>query len=130
MRGRGIEMEEDQIVKAEQAADIIGILAALNRGNFIVEAGRKCGELSRAIVDVRSKGGKLVITLEFEPAGFAKDGRVNQLVIRPEVKITKPEHAQGKSIFFVTPDCKLTREDPDQDEFEFDKEKDTNGRRS
>lgn len=117
MAGRNDEQE--QTVKAEQAADVISILATLSRGNFIVEAGRKCWELTEAIVDVRAKG-KLVITLDIEPGGFAKDGRVNQFVIRPEVKITKPEHPQGKSIFFVTPDNKLTRNDPDQEELGFE----------
>ena len=123
--------QEDQTVRVEQAANIIDILASLGRGHFIVDAGRKCWELTEAIVDVRAKG-KLVITLDIEPGGFAKDGRVNQFVIRPEVKITKPEHPQGKSIFFVTPDNKLTRNDPDQEELEFsssEKEGDTNGRR-
>jgi hypothetical protein len=44
---------------------------------------------------------------------------VNQFEIRPDVKITKPEHKQGKSIFFVTPEGKLTRDDPDQEELNF-----------
>lgn len=109
-------------------ADIVSTMVSMNRGNFVIECGRKLDELSRAIVDTGGKG-KLTIVLEVTPSGM-KDGRVNQFEIRPNVAINKPEHPQGKSIFFVTEDCKLTRDDPDQLEMSYEMpERETNGRR-
>ncbi|HEY4087158.1 MAG TPA: hypothetical protein VGM43_14530 [Bryobacteraceae bacterium] len=99
------------------SADIISTLVELNRGKFILTAGQKLGELAEAIIDTGGKG-KLTITLEVTPSGM-QSGKVNQFEIRPNVSISKPEHAQGKSIFFVTEDGRLTREDPNQMDMEF-----------
>lgn len=111
--------------KDRQVADIISTLVVLNRGNFVIECGRELQELTDAIVDT-GKGGGITIKLKVTPSGL-KAGRVNQFEIRPEIAIDKPRHDQGKSIFFVTPDNKLVREDPNQMEMEYEKE--TNGRR-
>ena len=109
----------------ERVADIISTLVVMNRGNFIIECGREMQELTDAIKDTGKKGA-LVIKLEVTPSGL-KDGRVNQVEIRPDVSINKPKHDQGKSIFFVTEDNKLVRDDPNQLDIEFERE--TNGRR-
>lgn len=107
-------MENKDESKSVAVADILGTLAELDRGNFAINAGRMLQELNEAIVEVRGKG-TLTIKLKITPAGFSKEtGRVNQFEIQPEISIDKPEHPLRKSLFFITEDAKLTREDPDQ----------------
>lgn len=114
--------------KPEAVANIIETLIVMNRGNFVIECGREMQELTDSIIDTGGKG-SLVIKLEVTPSGL-KDGRISQVDISPSIDIKKPKHDQGKSIFFVTSDNKLVRDDPSQEQFEFDeKEKETNGRR-
>jgi hypothetical protein len=103
-----------------EVADIISTIVVLNRGNFVIECGRELQELADAIVDTGKKGA-LVIKLEVAPCGL-KDGRVNQFEIRPDVSINKPKHDQGKSIFFLTQDNKLMRDNPDQMQMDYKKE--------
>jgi hypothetical protein len=107
---------QEEAESDHKVADILSTICELNRGNFAIECGRKLQELSDAIIDTGGKG-RLVITLDVTPSGLKK-GRINQFEVRPEVKITKPQHDQGSSIFFVTPDGKLTRDDPDQMDLE------------
>ncbi len=113
---------------APEAADIIGTLVVMNRGNFVIECGRELQELTDAIIDTGGKG-SLVIKLEVTPSAL-KDGRISQVDISPSIDIKKPKHDQGKSIFFVTADNKLVRDDPNQENLEFiEQERETNGRR-
>lgn len=119
--------QEVEETLAENTADIIGTLVVLGRGNFVIDCGREFKELTDAIVET-NKGGDITIKLKVTPSGWKKGtGRTNQVDIAPEVSIKKPQHEQGKSIFFVTEDNKLTREDPEQDELFSVKE--TNGNR-
>ncbi len=112
-------MEKEPNVQNSEVADILSTLADLDRGNFAILAGRKMLELSRAMQDVRGKG-TLTIKLKMVPAGISETtGKVNQFEIQPEVSIDKPEHAIRKSLFFVTDDARLTRDDPDQEQLDF-----------
>lgn len=114
--------------KPQDVANIIETLIVMNRGNFVIECGREMQELTDAIIDTGGKG-TLVIKLEVTPSAL-KDGRISQVDISPSIDIKKPKHDQGKSIFFVTADNKLVREDPAQMGMEFaEQERETNGRR-
>jgi hypothetical protein len=117
----------DQKEKASQTADVVGVMAECNRGNFLIECGRQLQELTDGIIRTGKKG-KLTITLELIPAGIC-DGRINQFEITPMVTIKEPQPSQGSSIFFVSEDNHLTRDDPNQEQLDFEKEKETNGRR-
>lgn len=111
----------------ERVADIIGTLVVLNRGNFVIDCGREFQELTDAIIET-NKEGTLTIALKVRPSGWKKGtGRANQVDVSPEIAIKKPRHDQAKSIFFVTEDNKLTRDDPDQEKMF--KEESSNGRR-
>ena len=121
-------MKDVKAKSDENVADIISTLVVLNRGNFVIEAGRELAELTEAITQTNAKG-KLVITLEISPSGWKDDGRCNQVDLKPKITIDKPKKEQGKSIFFVTDDNKLTREDPAQTDLVADEERETNGRR-
>ena len=106
---------KEQKVKAHQTADILTVLAELNRGKFLIECGRQLQDCTDAVVRTGKKG-KLSIVLDIEVAGLSKYGRVNQLDISPAVTLKEPQPSQGTSIFFVTEENHLTRMDPDQTE--------------
>ena len=53
---------------------------------------------------------KLTLVLKFKPAG----GRAGQVEISDSIKSNLPELDRGTSLFFVTPDGNLTRENPTQ----------------
>ncbi len=113
----------------EKVADILQTIVVLDRGRFVIECGHELQELTDAIVET-NKAGSLTITLKVSPSGWKKGtGKPNQFDFQPEVKISKPHHDAGKTIFFVTDDNKLTREDPDQAEMFAEQERETNGRR-
>lgn len=71
-------------------------------------------ELSDALNEVveavatERKAGKLSLTISIKPHG---DGAV---MVMDDVKITKPKVSKGGSLFFVTPDNNLARQDPKQ----------------
>jgi len=120
-------MEKDD----QKVADIISTIVVLDRGRFVVECGRELQELTDAIVET-NKAGEIIIKLKVSPSGWKKGtGKPNQFDFQPEVAIKKPHHDAGKTIFYVTDDNKLTREDPEQTEMfaEQEREANTNGRR-
>ncbi len=53
------------------------------------------------------------MSLEVIP-GAMTQGRASQMEITPKVKIEEPLASQGTSIFFVSDDNKLSRNDPEQ----------------
>jgi hypothetical protein len=98
---------------SEARADFLTVMAELTRGRFIIECQRQLEDCTEAVVRTGKKG-KITITLDVEISGRNKEGRVNQLDIVPAVTLKEPLPNQGASIFFVTEENKLTREDPDQ----------------
>jgi hypothetical protein len=116
------------VKREKKTADILNTLVVLNRGRFVLEAGDQLAQLTEAIVAANAKG-KLTITLDVTPSGWKSDGRCNQVDVKPTVTLTKPKTVQGKSIFFVTDDSKLVREDPSQEEmFHDEQQEQPNGR--
>lgn len=95
-----------------QQADIISTLAELDRGRFAIECGRQLLELTSAVRNT-SKKGSIVIRLEVTPGGM-KDGRVHQVEVRPLVSVVQPKHDTKSTIFFLTDQAQLVRDDPDQ----------------
>jgi type I site-specific restriction endonuclease len=71
-------------------------------------------ELSQALQEVvaavstEGKAGKLQLTIAVKPHG---DGAV---MVMDEVKVTVPKKTKGGSLFFVTPENNLARQDPKQ----------------
>ena len=121
-------MKKDKEVKVfSQAADIVGILVDLGKGYFIIDAGKQLTELAEAVKMTR-KPGTLSIKLKLKPAG-QRDGDINQLEIVSDLSMTKPKDDPLKTIFFITEDMKLTRDDPDQLEMKLEAQKETTGGR-
>lgn len=121
------EVEKKQ--DASRVADIVGTLVVLNRGNFIIDAGREFQEVVDGLI-ATNKPGELVIKLKIKPSGWDKDtSRPIQVDVEPEIIAKVPRHEQGKSIFFVTPDNKLTRDELERQPLFEMPERETNGRR-
>lgn len=97
-----------------EAADILGTLAVLNRGNLIIDAGRDMQDVINGIV-ATNKPGELKITLKIKPSGWDKGtSKPIQVDIDPEIATKVPKHDQGKSIFFLTEENRLTRDELDR----------------
>lgn len=95
-----------------QQADIISTLTDLDRGRFAIECGRELMELNAAVRNTAKKG-SLLIRLEVTPGGL-RDGRVHQVEIKPQVSIVRPKNDTKSTIFFLTDQAQLVRDDPDQ----------------
>lgn len=107
-----------QEVKAKQdnsrVADIVGTLVVLNRGNFVIDAGREFQEVMDGII-ATNKSGEIVIKLKIKPSGWDRESsRPNQVDVEPEIIAKVPKPDQAKSIFFVTEANKLTRDEIDR----------------
>ncbi len=69
------------------------------------------GDVQREVVAAVSetgKAGKIIIELDYKPEGNG------QLAIKASVKKKVPTFPRGTSIFFITPERNLTRQDPRQ----------------
>lgn len=95
--------------------DFVSVLAELKNGRAHVDCSRKLSELVAAVCETKKKG-KLVLQLLVEPSGLNEDGNVSETSVGWQCVIAKPEHDTGKSLFFVTKDGRLTRNDPAQEE--------------
>ena len=95
-------------------ADLIETLVGLKDGETIIEANRKFTDLMNAIIAVGQKG-KISIDLEIRPSRMAMGGVVLEVEIDPSVTTKKPELPFGKSLFFITEDGGLSRQNPAQE---------------
>lgn len=87
-------------------------LQSLDYGNVHDEITRKVQELVGDLAEHKGQfggkpKGKMVISLD-----FALDD--NLMEVTPDIKVTVPKAKHGKSMYFVTPENRLTREDPRQ----------------
>ena len=104
-------------------ADIISILADMQRGQVISDINSKFEEALQAVFGTGKKG-EVTIKLFIEPSKFSLGGGVIQVDIEHECKITKkPELAVGSSTFFVDDEGKLSRNAPGQETFVYDAER-------
>lgn len=93
------------------------ILGQIRKGRSLSELSEALRDLVQAVRDTGKKG-KLVYTVAVEPAAKT-DGRV--LMVSDDVALKAPESARDASLFFSTDEGRLSRKDPDQEEFPFDK---------
>ena len=91
------------------ARPFLDTLRELGQGVTHDELSDKLQELVAAVVDT-SKGGKLSITIAIKPT----DGKSGAVVVSAEVKSTLPKHPAPSSVFFVSPENNLVRQDPRQ----------------
>lgn len=93
--------------------DLIQTLIEMRNGEVAMDCNRKFNELLAAVFGTASKG-KITITVQVAPSKLAMGGAVVEVETTHECTIKKPEMAIGRSLFFVTQDGTLTRDDPAQ----------------
>ena len=99
--------------------DFINMMAELKNGMVVAQLGEDFAELVAA-VRKHGRKGELTLKLRVEPARIT-DGVVKEVDVAYELKIVKPQPNHGQTIFFVTEDAKLSRQDPRQTEFEYER---------
>ena len=93
--------------------DFVQTLMEMRSGEVAVDVNRKFGELLASVLETGKKG-KLTLSVEVSPSKFAMGGAVLEVETRHNCKVTRPELEVGRSLFFVTKDGSLTRDDPAQ----------------
>jgi hypothetical protein len=86
---------------------IVDTLREVEFGNLLEELTAVQAEVVQA-VSATQKGGEITIKLTYKPEGNG------QLTIKADVKKKVPQHSRGTSLFFMTPEGSLQREDPRQ----------------
>lgn len=89
----------------------IDTLRQIEAGFLLEDLAEKQRELVEAIQHTGKKG-TLTITLSYVPEGQG------QLSIAADLKVKAPQMARGRSLFFITPDANLDRNDPRQQELD------------
>ena len=101
--------------QVQTAVDFVQTIADLKNGKALIDCSRKLTKLVAAVVDVKKKG-KLTLQLLIEPAGVGDDGRITETSVSWQCSIVEPQPDTGRSVFFVTRDGRLSRNDPNQEE--------------
>ena len=105
----------------EQKNDILAVLMDMKSGAVAADISAKFDDVVKAVLETAGKG-ELTIKLTVEPSKMGMGGCVIEVTAKHECKTKKPELAIGNSVFFVTRDGRLTREDPNQEAM-FEQEK-------
>lgn len=93
--------------------DLLQILLDMRNGAVAVDCSQKFSEVLKAVLDTGGKG-ELTIKLLIKPSKMGMGGAVIEVETEHECKTKKPELAIGRSVFYVTPDGDLTRDNPEQ----------------
>lgn len=93
--------------------DLLNLLLDMRNGQVAADVNAKFNEVLQAVLETGGKG-ELTIKLFLKPSKLAMGGAVVEVETEHECKLKKPELAIGRSIFFVTQEGRLTRDDPSQ----------------
>jgi len=85
----------------------------MRSGSVAQDINSKFNELVSAVLETGAKG-ELTVKLLVKPSKYAMGGAVVEVEAEHEVKSKVPELKVGKSVFFITKDGRMTREDPAQ----------------
>ena len=99
------------------AQSITDVMSRIRGGAALHDAGKKLQELVAA-VRATNKPGEITFTIKVAPD--KTDDRV--VTMKPVVKAKIPEKGWSEGIFFLTPDGRLTKEDPAQLEMQMERE--------
>lgn len=94
-------------------SDFINTLMEMRGGEVAMDCNRKLHELISAVLEA-GKGGELALRVKVAPSKFGMGGAVLEVQVEHDCKVKKPELSLGKSLFFVSQDGTLTRDDPRQ----------------
>jgi len=97
-----------------QPSDLLEAILAMKNGQVAADLNNKFNEVLHSVLNTAGKG-ELTIKFKIEPSRLAIGGAVVEVEASHECKLKKPEPKIGRSIFFVGPDGRLTRDNPDQE---------------
>jgi hypothetical protein len=89
----------------------VDTLREIEFGTLLDELADVQKEVIAAVMET-NKSGEIVIKLSYKPEGQG------QLTIAADIKQKAPKLPRGKSLFFVTPERNLSRQNPRQQELE------------
>lgn len=89
----------------------VDTLREIEFGTLLDELAVVQKEVVDAVMET-NKGGEITIKLTYKPEGQG------QITIGADIKQKAPKLARGKSLFFVTPERNLSRQNPRQQELE------------
>lgn len=98
--------------------EFLSVLAELKNGRVAAQLGDDFQQLADA-VKRHGKKGELVLKLTVEPSRIT-EGVVKEVNVNYSSKLTEPRPNHGTTMFFVTDDSKLSRQDPAQIAMEFE----------
>ena len=94
--------------------DLLQVLLEMRNGAVASDISAKFNEVVTAVTETGGKG-ELTITLNVEPSKVGLGGCVIEVEMKHKCKLKKPELEIGRSVFFVTKEGRLTRDDPAQE---------------
>lgn len=94
-------------------SDFVSILMEMRDGEVALDVNRKFQELLNSVFETGAKG-RLTLTIDVKPSKMAMGGAVVEVETEHDCKLKKPELSIGRSLFFVTADGALTRDNPAQ----------------
>lgn len=107
--------------------DLMQVLLEMRNGAVAADLNTKFNEVLAAVLETGG-GGKLTVDLSIKPSRMGLGGAVIEVETSHECKLKKPELPIGRSVFFVSRDGTLTREDPAQTALFGGEEKSKHGR--
>lgn len=87
------------------------VMKELRNGLSLLELSTKLDQLVSAVKET-GKGGSITLTLKLKPIGDLSDLR--QVMVDEEIKVKKPEKGRAPSMFFVSHENVMSREDERQ----------------
>lgn len=93
--------------------DFVNLLVEMRGGQVAIDLNKKFDEILQAVLETGGKG-ELTVKLTVKPSKMGMGGAVIEVEMEHDTKLKRPELKVGRSVFFVTKDGKLTRDDPAQ----------------
>lgn len=93
--------------------DFVSTLMEMRGGEVACDVNRKFHELLTSVLETGAKG-ELTLKFKIKPSKFAMGGAVLEVETEHDCKVKKPELSIGRSLFFVSKEGNLSRDDPAQ----------------
>jgi hypothetical protein len=94
-------------------ADLVHLLMEMRNGAVAADCNRKFNEVLDAVIETGGKG-EFTLKVLVKPSKMGMGGTVIEVETEHECKTKKPELSVGRSLFFITSDGKLSKDDPNQ----------------
>jgi len=93
--------------------DFMSIVLDMRNGAVAQDINTKFQDVLKAVLETAGKG-ELTVKFTIQPSKLGMGGAVIEVETEHDVKLKRPELKVGRSLFFVTKEGELTRNDPAQ----------------